>query len=89
MKMVNFGLTIFVGCYIFVTSLNYSAERQVRLPNRENTKKYKIKSYLKIQVHRVRILYLRSVLGQDMTWFDTQTTNNFASKMTELELTST
>ena len=29
MKMVNFGLAIFVGCYIFVTSLNYSAERQV------------------------------------------------------------
>ena len=31
MKMVHFGLTIFVGCYIFVTSLNYSAERQVEL----------------------------------------------------------
>ena len=31
MKMINFGLTIFVGCFIFVTSLNYSAERQVGL----------------------------------------------------------
>ena len=39
---------------------------------------------LRVQVHRVRILYLKSVLGQDMTWYDTQTTNNFASKMTEL-----
>ena len=37
-----------------------------------------------MQVHRVRILYLRAVLGQDMTWYDTQTTANFASTMTEL-----
>lgn len=29
MKMINFGVAIFVGCYAFVTSLNYSAERQV------------------------------------------------------------
>ena len=29
-KMINFGVAIFAGCYIFVTSLNYSAERQVR-----------------------------------------------------------
>ena len=36
----------------------------------------------------MRILYLKSVLGQDMTWFDTQTTNNFASKMTELRIDS-
>ena len=29
MKMINFGVGIFFGCYVFVTSLNYSAERQV------------------------------------------------------------
>ena len=38
MKMVNFGLTIFVGCYIFVTSLNYSAERQVETFNKSLVK---------------------------------------------------
>ena len=31
----------------------------------------------------MRILYLKAVLGQDMTWYDTQTTANFAAKMTE------
>lgn len=35
------------------------------------------------QISRIRILFLRSVLRQDMVWYDTATGNNFASKITE------
>ena len=37
MKMINFGVAIFLGCYAFVTSLNYSAERQVKLSRRTSS----------------------------------------------------
>lgn len=35
------------------------------------------------QVTRIRAKFLGSILRQDMTWFDTNTTADFASKMTE------
>ena len=80
-KMINFGVAIFAGCYIFVTSLNYSAERQVREEGGGDLTTSRVSRAS--QVHKVRILYLRAALGQDMTWYDTQTTANFAAKMTE------
>ncbi|KAI8127489.1 Multidrug resistance protein like protein 49 [Lucilia cuprina] len=35
------------------------------------------------QIGRVRKLFLEAILRQDMSWFDTSSGNNFASKMTE------
>lgn len=36
------------------------------------------------QIARLRRLFLKSVLRQDMSWYDTHSTNNFSSKITEL-----
>lgn len=35
------------------------------------------------QITKVRKLFLQSVLRQDMTWFDLNTSDNFAVRMTE------
>ena len=35
------------------------------------------------QIERVRKKFLRAVLRQDMTWYDTNTSTNFASRITE------
>lgn len=35
------------------------------------------------QISRVRKIFLRAVLRQDMTWYDTNTSTNFASRITE------
>ncbi|XP_011139992.1 multidrug resistance protein homolog 49 isoform X2 [Harpegnathos saltator] len=35
------------------------------------------------QIARVRKIFLRAVLRQDMTWYDTNTSTNFASRITE------
>ncbi|XP_055855395.1 multidrug resistance protein homolog 49 [Episyrphus balteatus] len=35
------------------------------------------------QIRRIRTLFLQSILRQDMSWYDTTSGNNFASKMTE------
>ncbi|XP_014474963.1 PREDICTED: multidrug resistance protein homolog 49 isoform X2 [Dinoponera quadriceps] len=35
------------------------------------------------QITRVRKMFLRAVLRQDMTWYDTNTSTNFASRITE------
>lgn len=35
------------------------------------------------QIGRIRQLFLESVLRQDMSWYDTSTSNNFAVRMTE------
>ncbi|XP_054157708.1 ATP-dependent translocase ABCB1-like [Oppia nitens] len=34
------------------------------------------------QTHRMRILFFKSILKQDITWFDTKTSGDFASKIT-------
>jgi len=56
------GLGIMVTHYLFVASLNYSAERQIL---------------------RIRKEFLAAVLRQDVAWFDTTTTSDFATRMTE------
>lgn len=38
---------------------------------------------MNLQIGRVRKLFLEAILRQDMSWFDTSSGNNFASKMTE------
>lgn len=35
------------------------------------------------QIAKVRRMFLRAVLRQDMTWYDTNTSTNFASRITE------
>ena len=35
------------------------------------------------QVHRIRTEFLKAVLRQDVGWYDTNTSTDFASKMTE------
>lgn len=35
------------------------------------------------QIRRIRTLFLKSILRQDMSWYDVTSGNNFASKMTE------
>lgn len=35
------------------------------------------------QIARVRRMFLRAVLRQDMSWYDTNTSTNFASRITE------
>ncbi|XP_040579247.1 ATP-dependent translocase ABCB1 isoform X1 [Lepeophtheirus salmonis] len=56
------GLINFITSYIFVTSLNFTAERQV---------------------HRIRKAFFKSLLNQDIKWFDTHETGDFATKITE------
>lgn len=35
------------------------------------------------QISRVRKMFLKAVLRQDMAWYDTNTSTNFASRITE------
>lgn len=35
------------------------------------------------QINRIRKLFLEAILRQDMSWYDTSSGTNFASKMTE------
>jgi ATP-binding cassette subfamily B (MDR/TAP) protein 1 len=35
------------------------------------------------QLQKIRILFLKSVLKQDMAWYDTNTSDNFAVRITE------
>lgn len=78
-KMGSIGITIWVGSYVFVTCLNYAAERQVvyKMP------KILTKNYLITQVFRIRMEFLKAILRQDMSWYDMKTTSDFATRMTE------
>ena len=35
------------------------------------------------QVHRIRIMFLQAILRQEIGWYDTHQTGDFASKMAE------
>ena len=74
--MVAMSLLMWASAWIFVTCLNMAAARQVRTV---------ILSLLftAFQVFRIRSQFLRSVLNQDISWYDTNTTTDFASRMTE------
>src|SRR5699024_2075103 len=36
----------------------------------------------KNQVHRIKLLFFRSIIHQDISWFDTKTSGDFATKIT-------
>ncbi|KAK4292716.1 hypothetical protein Pmani_034533 [Petrolisthes manimaculis] len=56
------GVALIILGYLFVATLNYTAEAQV---------------------FRVRGLFLNRILRQEIGWFDTRQTNDFASRVTE------
>ena len=61
-KLCALGGGLWVSHYLFVTSLNYAAERQVL---------------------RMRQMFFAAVLRQDIALYDTNTTTDFASTMSE------
>ena len=79
------SLCLWAASGISVTCFNLAAARQVRMYKKYhnvliNSSKYNI---LFIQVFRIRQEFLRALLKQDMAWYDTNTTTNFAGSMTE------
>lgn len=64
-----FGIGCFVGSFV---QLIFAA-LSIDIINRTAQK----------QISKVRILFLQSVLRQDMTWYDLNTSDNFAVRMTE------
>lgn len=78
----SLGGICFVLGFIFITSFNYTAEKQVALliiischnHNRER---------FEFQVYRIRSEFLKSILRQDIGWHDRRTSNDFASRITE------
>ena len=61
-EMIGIGAGTWVLTYLYVTCMNYAAERQV---------------------FRIRRMFLEAVLRQDIGWYDTNTSTDFASKMTQ------
>ena len=61
-KMIGIGAGTWLLTYLYVTCMNYAAERQV---------------------FRIRRMFLEAVLRQDVGWYDTNTSTDFASKMTQ------
>ncbi len=83
--MILLGILSFTFCYLFVTFLNMSAENQVRIscsctlsfvPNLR-------KPLINPQAFRVRQLFLRSLLRQEVAWYDVNNSVNFAAHMIE------
>ncbi|KAJ4452139.1 hypothetical protein ANN_03657, partial [Periplaneta americana] len=67
------GLVQFSLGVMSISLLNYTAQKQVRFH-----------FYLSYSpIGRVRWMFLQSVLRQDMAWYDTSKTSNFASRITE------
>ena len=74
--MIVMSLLMWASAWIFVTCLNMAAARQVRSITRSQL-------FAALQVFRIRSQFLRSVLNQDISWYDTNTATDFASRMTE------
>ena len=74
--MVTLALCLWTVSWIFVTCLNLAAARQVTF-----CRKYEKPMLSK--VFRIRCEFLRNVLRQDISWYDTNTATDFASRMTE------
>ena len=88
------GFVVFAMSYIFVTCLNHAAENQVTY----NLIKYLILTFLVntyynllrkfsisslFQAYKIRQVFLTSVLRQNIGWYDTHQTSDFAAKMAE------
>ena len=85
----RFGISMFILSgvlwilsWIFVTCLNLAAARQVRVASNFAPKYFTAIIY-QCQVFRIRGEFLRAVLRQDVGWYDTNTTTDFASRLTE------
>ena len=76
--MITLAFCLWTVSWIFVTCLNLAAARQVTMiPDRFWTPQTISK------VFRIRCEFLRNVLRQDISWYDTNTATDFASRMTE------
>lgn len=87
---VAFGLGSLVGALVLmlligsaVDILNRVALRQVRLAISLLCRHQFTYLTVCFQIGRIRKLFLEAILRQDMSWYDTSSGNNFASKMTE------
>ena len=77
--MIGLALAVWALSWVMVSCLNYAAARQVTQHKNYNYKSF----YLSFQVFHIRCRFLKSVLRQDIAWYDTNTANDFASRMTE------
>ena len=75
--MIGLALVIWALSWVMVSCLNYAAARQVFYALNEFWNK------LSFQVFYIRCKFLQAVLRQDIAWYDTNTANDFASRMTE------
>ena len=74
--MVTLALCLWTVSWIFVTCLNLAAARQVTIC-------HEYEKPMLSKVFRIRCEFLRNVLRQDISWYDTNTATDFASRMTE------
>ena len=85
------GMINLVMAYIFVTCLNHAAglfsKKRIVL---FDFQKKKMSLFTKIhyfvvvvecQVHKIRGLFFKAILRQDIGWYDTHQTGDFAAKM--------
>ena len=80
--MFILSAVLWILSWIFVTCLNLAAARQVR-DQSNHLGKYFADAPFYHQVFRIRGEFLRAVLRQDIAWYDTNTSTDFASRLTE------
>ena len=79
--MFILSAVLWILSWIFVTCLNLAAARQVRDQTNHPVQIFGSRSMH--QVFRIRGEFLRAVLRQDIAWYDTNTSTDFASRLTE------
>ena len=79
--MFILSAVLWILSWIFVTCLNLAAARQVRDQSNHPVQIFGSHSFH--QVFRIRGEFLRAVLRQDIAWYDTNTSTDFASRLTE------
>ena len=81
-----------VMAYIFVTCLNHAAglfskkkELFCLISKKKMSSFTKIHYFVVVecQVHKIRGLFFKAILRQDIGWYDTHQTGDFAAKMAE------
>lgn len=72
------GTTMLVLSYFSTMIFNYTAVRQVGTVRKRRRICVKFKV---LQIFKIRHLYLKSALNQDIGWFDLHQTGDFASRM--------
>jgi len=89
-SLKDFRFTFLFSAHRASSFLSYSTHFSTMLQkSRRGFIKHKHKTVEKsnnnvsIQVYRIRSQFLHAVLRQDMSWYDTATSNDFASRITE------